>query len=186
MSNFSASSIHQSSYQPGGYGAGPSGYQSYGTPPGGGQPQLAGLGQRILAFLIDRFLVGIVVGAGYLIGFIVIAIGGSTNSDAGAAVGAVGFLIILVMAVLGLGVLLFNEVYLAGKNNGQTIGKKMMKIRITKDDGTAFGYGDAFLRNLIGYWISSLVCSLGFFWALFDQQRQTWHDKIFKTHVTAA
>jgi len=72
------------------------------------------------------------------------------------------------------------------KSNGQTIGKKMMKIRIVKEDGTPIGYGDAILRNIIGYIISGALCYLGFIWALFDARKQGFHDKIFKTLVVAA
>ena len=35
------------------------------------------------------------------------------------------------------------------------------------------------LRGTLGYYISSLVFYLGFLWMLFDEQQETWHDKIF-------
>jgi uncharacterized RDD family membrane protein YckC len=199
MTNDFSRSIHQSSYQPGGYQ--PGGYQpgGYGAAPGGypgnqypgQQPwvpgQMAGLGGRIVAFLIDRFIIGIIVGVAYFLMFVLIIAGAATQSDAGQSVAGVGVLMMwLVVIPAAILVMLFNEVYLAGKNNGQTIGKKLMGIRIAKEDGTQFGYMDAFLRNVIGYWISSLVCSLGFFWGLFDSRNQTWHDKIFHTYVVQA
>src|SRR5215472_15868336 len=172
MTNDTSRSIHQSSYQPGGYQ--PGGYPPSGYAPGPGgyqypaqQPwmpggEMAGLGGRIVAFLIDRFIIGIIVGIAYFL------------------------MVWLVLIPAALLVMLFNEVYLAGKNNGKTIGKKLMGIRIAKEDGTQLGYMDAFLRNVIGYWISSLLCSLGFFWGLFDSRNQTWHDKIFHTLVVRA
>ncbi|PYP87082.1 MAG: hypothetical protein DMF61_10550 [Blastocatellia bacterium AA13] len=187
MSEYSSIPVHVSSYQPGSYGSGPSGYQSYGTPPGSVPPQLAGIGPRIVAYLIDALLLSIILGIGYFIA-IILAIGGAaTNTREGSDIGglaAAGVFLIIVPAALI--VWFYNQIYLVVKNNGQTIGKKLMKVRIAKDDGSPIGYGDAFLRNLVGYWISSLVCHLGFIWALFDQQRQTWHDKIFKTRVVSA
>jgi uncharacterized RDD family membrane protein YckC len=201
MDEYSARSIHQFSYQPGGYQ--PGGYPPGGYAPGPGNypypgPQswtpvgeLANLGGRIVAYLIDRFLigflVGIILGIGYLIAFIIAVAGAATQTEAGSVIGGLGFMFILLLLVpVGLAAWLFNEVYLAGKNNGQTIGKRLMKIRIAKEDGTPFGYMDAFLRNFIGYWISSLACGLGFIWGLFDNRNQTWHDKIFHTVVVRA
>src|SRR5215469_15955159 len=192
MENNSSRTIHQSSYQPGGYQAGsyapgPGSYPYPGPQPWAPGAQLAGLGPRIVAFLIDRFLLGIIIGVAYVIMFFVILAGAATQTDAGQTAAGLGVLMVcLILIPAALLVMVFNEVYLAGKNNGQTIGKKLMKIRIAKEDGTPFGYMDAFLRNIIGYWISSLVCSLGFFWGLFDSRKQTWHDKIFHTLVVQA
>jgi uncharacterized RDD family membrane protein YckC len=192
MDNYSSRSVHQFSYQPGGYP--PPGYAPdpgnypYPAPqpwaPGG---ELAGLGGRIIAYLIDGFLVGIIVVIGYGLMFAVMVAGAATQTDAGATIGGVGaMLLFLVLIPTAMAVRLLNEVYVAGKNNGQTIGKKMMSIRVAKEDGTQFGYMDAFLRNIIGYWISAFVCCLGFIWGLFDSRNQTWHDKIFHTLVVRA
>jgi uncharacterized RDD family membrane protein YckC len=179
------------SYQPGGYPPPQQpGYSPYNAPPPGWTPPtppLADLGARIVAFLIDRFIAAVIIGAAYVLFIIIVLVGASTGTDSGAQAGSIiGVLALLVSIPIALALLLFNEVYLAGKNNGQTIGKKLMKIRVVKEDGRNFGYGDAFLRNIIGYWISGLVCSLGFFWGLFDDRRQAWHDKIFHTFVVSA
>ena len=183
MDNLSFPTVYQSSYEPGGYSGGPSGY----APSGSTGQQPAGAGPRILAYLIDYLIpVGICL-IGYIL-FAVFAVGGAaTNSQEAATAGAgVGLLLILLFGAAALAFALYNQIFLVVKNNGQTIGKKMMKIRIVKEDGTSFGYGDAVLRNIVGYWISSLVCGLGFIWALFDARKQGWHDKIFKTLVVAA
>ena len=43
---------------------------------------------------------------------------------------------------------------------------------------------DAVIRA-IGYYVSSLICSvgLGYLWAIFDKNNQTWHDKLARTYV---
>lgn len=208
MKNYSTPSIHNSSYppggdNPGGYNPG-GGYNQGGYQPGQYQPggytpapqyqqypgqfgEPAGAGPRILAYLVDGLLVSGIYLIGYLL-FIVFAVGGAaTNSESGAqAGGMIGSLFLLITIPAALAVALINSIYIAGKNNGQTIGKKMMKIRIVKENGTPFTYMDGFLRNIIGYWISSLVCWLGFIWALFDSRKQAWHDKIFHTQVVRA
>lgn len=66
---------------------------------------------------------------------------------------------------------------------GATLGKKWLKIRVVRTDGSNLTLFQAILREVIGKFISSLVLSLGYFWALWDKNRQTWHDKIAGTYV---
>jgi uncharacterized RDD family membrane protein YckC len=183
MDNLSFPTVYQSSYQPGGYSGGGSGY----APTGAAGSEPAGAGPRILAYLIDGcIMVGIIL-VGVIIGSIFAVGGSATGSQGAASAGAgIGILIYIVFYGGAFVFYLYNEIAICVKNNGQTIGKKMMKIRIVKEDGSPMSYGDAFLRNVVGYWISSLVCGLGFIWALFDARKQAWHDKIFKTQVVAA
>src|SRR5215470_12470143 len=89
--NHSSIPVHQSSYQPGGYqpggyapGSGPGGYQYPGQQPWAAPTQLAGLGGRIVAFLIDRFLVGIFLGVGYVLMIVIALAGAATQTDEGA------------------------------------------------------------------------------------------------------
>jgi len=65
---------------------------------------------------------------------------------------------------------------------GATLGKMAMKIKIVSTDGSDISYGAAFLRY-IGTIISSIPFSLGFLWMLWDDNSQTWHDKIASTYV---
>ncbi|MFQ3645439.1 MAG: RDD family protein [Anaerolineae bacterium] len=54
-------------------------------------------------------------------------------------------------------------VYLPSRD-GQTPGKAVMKIRIVKTDGSDVSMVDAFIRNVIGYTVSSLFFGIGFIW----------------------
>jgi predicted Zn finger-like uncharacterized protein len=65
---------------------------------------------------------------------------------------------------------------------GATLGKMAMKIKIVRTDGVDISYGTAFLRY-IGTIISSIPFSLGYLWMLWDDSKQTWHDKIASTYV---
>jgi len=65
---------------------------------------------------------------------------------------------------------------------GATLGKMAMKIKIVSTNGSDISYGTAFLRY-IGTIISSIPFSLGFLWMLWDNKKQTWHDKIASTCV---
>ncbi|TVR76576.1 MAG: RDD family protein [Sphaerobacteraceae bacterium] len=67
---------------------------------------------------------------------------------------------------------------------GGTPGKLMLGMRIVGSDGSigGIGWGRALLR-LVGYFVSSLPCYLGFFWIAIDKDNQAWHDKISRTYV---
>ena len=59
-----------------------------------------------------------------------------------------------------------------------------MGIRVVRiDNGVPASFWRMVLRQTIGYWLSAIICYLGFLWALFDANRQTWHDKLAKTLV---
>lgn len=66
--------------------------------------------------------------------------------------------------------------------NGQTLGKRAMAVRIVKESGEPVDFATAIIRY-IGYIISSIVLLLGFIWVIFDPKKQGWHDKIAKTYV---
>ena len=69
-------------------------------------------------------------------------------------------------------------IYLEGSPSGQTVGKKAMNIRIVDaDSGGPIGYGRAVLRYFARI-LSAIPCALGYFWMLWDDNKQTWHDKI--------
>jgi uncharacterized RDD family membrane protein YckC len=67
------------------------------------------------------------------------------------------------------------------RNNGQTPGKRLMKIRVIKANGASISDSDAVIRY-IGYVVNNFFF-IGWAWALFDDNRQGWHDKIAETYV---
>jgi uncharacterized RDD family membrane protein YckC len=83
-----------------------------------------------------------------------------------------------------LSVLGFSVVYFVGfwSTDGQTIGKTILGLRVVTSDGSQRSAAKAFLRY-IGYIVNTLLLSIGFLWAAFDQRRQGWHDKIAGTLV---
>jgi uncharacterized RDD family membrane protein YckC len=72
--------------------------------------------------------------------------------------------------------------YFWTRRAGQTPGKFALGIRVIKTDGTALSDTDAVIRA-IGYNVSAMLFGLGFIWAFFDKNNQTWHDKIARTYV---
>ena len=120
----------------------------------------ADLGVRFLAIVIDGFVLGLV--AGLLFGA-----GGNAGGVAGFVVGMV-----------------YNW-YFWTRQDGQTPGKRIMKLRVVKTDGSAITDTDAIVRY-IGYYINTALLMLGWVWALVDDRGQGLHDKIANTMVVKA
>ena len=75
---------------------------------------------------------------------------------------------------------------LNGNARGQTVGKRVLEIQVRDaDSGGPIGVGRGFIRELIT-WLLGLV-SFGAFidglWPLWDQRRQTLHDKVANSVV---
>jgi len=67
---------------------------------------------------------------------------------------------------------------------GQTPGKWLMDIRaVDKRNGSNPGLGRMLLREILGKPISTCFFCLGWFWAIWDNNAQAWHDKLSGTVV---
>jgi uncharacterized RDD family membrane protein YckC len=98
----------------------------------------------------------------------------------------VGVVVTLLEAVLGRGLGgLFGIAlgigyygYLEGSASGQTIGKRALGIRVYDfRAGGAIGTSRGILRYFARI-LSTIPLLLGYFWMLWDAEKQTWHDKI--------
>lgn len=67
---------------------------------------------------------------------------------------------------------------------GQTIGKRIMGVRVVQTNGQRVTFWAA-VRRQIGYVISAILF-LGYLWILFDNRRQGFHDKLAGTYVVYA
>jgi len=67
---------------------------------------------------------------------------------------------------------------------GRTFGKWLVGIRVVnKSNGKLPGILTMFIRENFGRLISGFFFGLGYFWAIWDKDAQTWHDKIVGTTV---
>ncbi|HTE59475.1 MAG TPA: RDD family protein [Solirubrobacteraceae bacterium] len=73
--------------------------------------------------------------------------------------------------------------YFEGGPTGQTVGKRVLGIRVIDFKvGGPIGYGRGLLRTVARY-LSGIILLLGYLWMLWDPEKQTWHDKIAGTVV---
>lgn len=120
---------------------------------------LADISERFIAFIIDAIILGVIGGI----------FGVSVDLFWGG--GLMGFLIGAAY-----------QWYFLTRQNGQTIGKMIMKIQVIKTDGTPISDAEAIIRY-IGYLINTPVIFIGWLLAFFDKSRQGFHDKIANTYV---
>lgn len=111
--------------------------------------------QRFLAVIIDWILFGLL---------------GVVPLEAALKGGALGAVSILY------------ETILISQWNGQTIGKKIMGIRVVSASGGQVDMLHAFIRSFSKL-LSWLCLLLGYLWMLWDDKSQTWHDKLAETFV---
>ncbi|QNE20544.1 RDD family protein [Kribbella qitaiheensis] len=150
-------------YHQGGYGF---------APLGGGQ--LAGWGSRVGASIIDSLfaLIPIPIGA-----VVAIAMSGSLEkmSDSARTVMVVAYLAYFALVI-------WNRIIRQGRK-GQSIGKKVLGLKLVAvRTGQPLGVGRCLGREVSGIILSNL-CFLDLLWPLWDEKKQTWHDKIVASHV---
>ncbi|MFD5427303.1 RDD family protein [Streptomyces sp. NPDC127084] len=159
--------------QPGQYPQAPAYPQAgYGQQPGYGQtPELAHWGLRFGAYLLDTL---ITLGPYYLLSGIGVAMSDPGETGGLAVLAILGFVYMIGM--------FFFQLYKEG-TTGQTIGKKVLKIRLLKEaDGSTLGFGMAFVRKL-AHILDAMPCYIGFLWPLWDEKKQTFADKICSSVV---
>ena len=164
----------------------------------------ASLWQRVAAALLDV----LVLSAPYFCISIVVtsALTNSPRNRLGQTSDLNAWVLLLNLS-LGLGYFFFTSL-----SNGQSLGKRALKIRVIRLDGQPPDPMTAFLRYVVGYMLSTNILLLvlmvsvlsllpgsgvleiilglltfgwGFWWCGLDELRQGWHDKLARTLVVA-
>lgn len=191
------------SNQPGDYAPPPAPYPGYG---GGGSAMATagGVGGYPYAEWVDRALAALIDG-GITLGAVIVlyiifgiiggglaAIGSGLGNDAGGALGALGSgfccfgMLLTFVAAFGIGI--YNKVFLVSKR-GFSIGQGVMKLKVTDAMGNIPSTGALVLRLLVQLGLAYIPI-IGFFlaianllWPLWDEKKQTLHDKAVGTYV---
>ena len=70
----------------------------------------------------------------------------------------------------------------SAQGGGQTLGMRVLNIKVIRTDGTALTLTQALIRY-VGLIVSIACLFIGVIWAAFDSNKQGWHDKIAGTYV---
>lgn len=162
----------------------------YGQPPVGGMPftsmRYAEWIDRVAAALIDGFLTAAVA----IVMIIIISIVAGGLGAVGGEDAATGILClgmgITMLSALGLG--LYNKVFLVSKR-GFSIGQGIMKLKVVDAAGNIPSVGTLILRLLVQLGMNAvpivgiILVLLDLLWPLWDEKKQTLHDKAASTYV---
>jgi len=156
--------------------------QPYGQPGygyGGPSAPLADWLPRVGASLIDSLISSVPFAIGYVV-FIADIATRQNGYDDGPSAFAIILFVVGILASIGLS--LWNRVFRQGRT-GQSVGKSALHIRlIDATTGQPIGAGRSFLRDFLSG-IFNNACFLDSLWPLWDEQKQTWHDKVMNTYV---
>lgn len=185
---------------PPGYGPPPPQYGQYG---GGGfaplpeyQPPApyAGWWSRVAALLIDGLIASLATIIPVIIGTVLMvsatdsttdSFGTTTSEVTNGGLFAVGIILLIVGALIGLLIQIWNQGLRQGKL-GQSLGKQILGIKVIEmSTGQPQGSGKGVLRWLL-YAVLSNLCFLDLLWPLWDKKHQTWHDMIVSSVVVKA
>lgn len=140
-------------------------------------PVLASRGARFVANLVDQFAVVFP----WILGAVIQGVINASN-------GGDGDMVLMGLGgLVSLGMGIFQLVLVS--QNGQSLGKRMMKIRLLRTDGSPVSLGRVvFVRNLVPAFINSFCGLFSLVDALFifNDDRRCLHDAISDTKVVEA
>ena len=148
-------------------------------------PTPAGFGSRTLAAVVDGLL-SIVA----LVPATLVLLAGPSHTVACNVDGTVtpctqptGGTLSTSAALFGIGAVAWLLWYCRGAGRGQSVGQRAAAVRIADvRTGLPVGGWRVFGRHLAKL-LSAIPLGLGFWWMLWDERRQTWHDKLAATVV---
>jgi uncharacterized RDD family membrane protein YckC len=135
----------------------------------------AGFWIRVLAWLVDSLILGVAMTVLLLPFSYFAAKKAATDPAAATAIFAVAYVLSTAASLCYL--LVF------WSKSGATPGKKLLRLKIVREDGVEpMGVGKAFLR-IVGYFLSSLVLGIGYLMVAFTNGKRGLHDMVAGTRV---
>ena len=125
---------------------------------------------RFFGYMIDSFILGLVIGTPS-------ALLSAAFADPEDALLPLG--LIVLVGLFGYFTFFWT------RQRGQTLGQKIVGVRVVRIDGQPMTVGKSIIR-VFGFWVNGLVLYLGWLWPLWDDQKQGWHDKMAGTIVVRA
>lgn len=147
--------------------------------------QYAGFGSRLGAYIIDGLIGGL-----FSIPTIVALVAGPSHIDTCTINDELQLCdvpdnstIAIAVALGAIALVAYLTLYCRMVGKGQSWGHKAVSIRVADaNTGQPIGTGRA-VGRFFGRWLSAIPCYLGFLWVLWDERKQTWHDKLTNSVV---
>jgi len=142
-------------------------------------PEVAGIGRRALALLVDQSVLLALLGVFFLGAFSALRLGGLDTDLLLAAPGLKASALPFALLAALLSLAYFS--YFHG-STGRTPGKALVGIEVRTADGVALTWGRVLLRWL-GAALGLACAGVGILWAVFEPRRRGWGDLISGTVV---
>lgn len=142
--------------------------------PGTGAATPAGIGQRLVAKVID----GLVAFALAIPAIVLFVLGLAVGGAVGVILAFLGGLLYIAVFAAIFYVMIWGQGV-----TGQTPGKRMQGIKLVDSStGAPVGGAGGVIRWLVEA-VTTMICYIGYLWALFDDRNQTLYDKILDNEV---
>lgn len=142
-------------------------------------PEVAGIGRRALALLLDHVLMLAILGLFFLGALMALHLNGLTSrlslSAGGLQAAAPTFALLATLLSLSYSIIFHGS-------TGRTPGKALVGIEVRTGAGGAITWGRALLR-WFGAALGAACAGVGIFWAVFEPRRRGWADLLSGTVV---
>ena len=129
------------------------------------------VGWRLVALLYDFFPI---LGIWFVVVVAAITLNGGEAIESNTLAGSLELLALV--SATGL------YATLSWRRGEQTIGMKPWRLYVVTPDGERAAFGQLWIRYLVGI-VSLLLAGAGFWWAWFDRDGLTWHDRLSGTRM---
>jgi uncharacterized RDD family membrane protein YckC len=148
-------------------------------------------GTRLVAAILDGIIAGMMVYMPLIVGFLIagVPLAGSAGGVESAALNAAMTAMIIGLALASIGLTVWASLTIKYvRNNGQTIAKKLLNIKVVRSDGSPASLARIFwLRNIVNTLISLVpLYTIVDHLFIFGESRQCLHDKLADTIVIKA
>ncbi|WP_259015789.1 RDD family protein [Emticicia fluvialis] len=153
--------------------------------------QFAGFGKRLVAYLLDGFILGmglflLLIPFGGIFAFLgfndsFYNSGEDISPDEIASLAVAGISIFGIILLALIAPIIYDTLFTASSKQG-TLGMQIMRIKVVKENGQPLTMGDAFIRALVKF-VTGQFCGLLFLICLFNKEEQNLHDLAARTFV---
>jgi uncharacterized RDD family membrane protein YckC len=136
------------------------------------------IGWRVLALAYDMWPVIALWMLASLVFTVAFTVSGHASRENIAPFSALQWLLWLVCWLITGGYAL-----LSWGRGGQTLGMRPWRLKVVAADGVSAPASLALVIRFVVGTVSLLLAGLGFWWAWFDRDRLTWHDRVSGTRI---
>ena len=135
----------------------------------------AGFLVRLVSYIVDSFIIGILLLVLNVPKFILNMVGVSILDTK----------VLFNFSVLEIILYLFSVIYFVVLTYyyGKTVGKKVMKIKVISSEKEKLSFWNVVYREVIGKYLSGLLCGIGYLTVIFDNKKRAVHDMLCDTLV---